>query len=59
MIVVFLILGLVVVGLGIGLVATASAPLGYQDEAGFHFGQQEGAFAGEQLSYSVLEPKPA
>ena len=61
MIAVFLILGLVVVGIGIGLVATASAPLGYQDETGFHLGQPEGEFAGEELSYacSVPEPKPA
>ena len=59
MIAVFLILGLVVVGLGIGLVATARAPLGYQDETGFHLGQKEGVFAGEKLSYRVPEPKLA
>ena len=59
MIAVFFILGLVVVGLGIGLVATARAPLGYQDETGFHFGQKEGAFAGEKSSYRLPEPKMA
>jgi len=41
MIVAFIIVGLVAAGLGIGLVATAKAPLGYQDESGFHYGYEQ------------------
>jgi hypothetical protein len=58
MIAVIIILGLIATGLGFGLFATASAPLGYQDEAGFHFGQNEGA-SEDQFAYRVPEPKLA
>ena len=34
--------GFVVVGLIVGSIATSSAPVGYEDENGFHFGQQAG-----------------
>ena len=43
MIAVLVILGVIAVGLGVGLIATALAPLGYQDATGFHFGQQQGS----------------
>jgi hypothetical protein len=32
--------GLVAAGLTIGLIVTATAPLGYEDDTGFHFGEQ-------------------
>ena len=57
MIVVLFIFGMIATGLGIGLVATALAPLGYQDDTGFHFGQQHGA-AQEEFPY-LPQPKLA
>ncbi len=42
----------------IGLAAAAAAPEGYQDEAGFHFGQPQGT-GEEALVYSVAQPRPA
>jgi len=53
---VLIIFGLIAVGLGIGLIVTATAPLGYQDETGFHFGQQQGA-SREDIPYGVPQPK--
>jgi hypothetical protein len=41
MIAVLILSGLVVGGLILGLFATANAPVGYQDEAGFHYGPEE------------------
>jgi hypothetical protein len=35
--------GLIFAGLAIGLLATITAPLGYEDETGFHLGCEEGA----------------
>jgi hypothetical protein len=51
----------------IGLFATATAPVGYEDQNGFHFGQQQGASVVSrdcapvrQLpSSGQLSPKPA
>ncbi len=34
--------GFTVTGLIVGLFATATAPVGYEDEAGFHFGNEAG-----------------
>ena len=34
--------GTVLVGILIGLFATATAPVGYEDETGFHFGPENG-----------------
>ena len=34
--------GFTVTGLIIGLFATATAPVGYEDESGFHFGNENG-----------------
>jgi hypothetical protein len=58
MIAVLILFGLIAAGLGIGLVATAKAPVGYQDETGFHFGQQNGA-SEETFVYGLAQPKPA
>ena len=41
MIAVLILSGCVAAGLILGLIATATAPLGYQDEAGFHYGPQQ------------------
>ncbi|HET7625743.1 MAG TPA: hypothetical protein VFM25_10820 [Verrucomicrobiae bacterium] len=38
MITALIILGLVATGLAVGFLATATAPMGFQDESGFHFG---------------------
>ena len=38
MIVLFLLLGFVAFGLAVGFLATGTAPEGFQDEAGFHYG---------------------
>jgi hypothetical protein len=54
MIAVLVIFGLIAAALGVGLIATAMAPLGYQDDAGFHFGQQHGA---QQEEFPYL-PQP-
>ena len=58
MIVAFIIFGLVAAGLGIGLVATAKAPLGYQDESGFHYGYTQDAPV-EQIPCRMPQPKLA
>ena len=34
--------GFTVTGLILGLFATATAPVGYEDETGFHFGNENG-----------------
>lgn len=57
MIAVLVIFGMIAAGLGMGLVVTALAPLGYQDDAGFHFGQQQGT-AQEEFPY-LPQPKLA
>jgi hypothetical protein len=38
MITALILLGLVATGLTVGFLATATAPMGFQDESGFHFG---------------------
>jgi hypothetical protein len=58
MIMAYIIFGLVAAGLGIGLVAAAKAPLGYQDESGFHYGYEQDAPV-EQISCRMPEPKLA
>ena len=59
MIVLLIISGLVAAGLIIGLVVTASAPLGYQDENGFHYGQPHGSPEPEapRLPLPAAQPK--
>ena len=43
MIVALIILGFVALGVVIGFFSTATAPVGYEDEQGFHFGPEEPA----------------
>jgi hypothetical protein len=58
MIAVLIIMAFVAAGLIIGLVATAAAPVGYEDETGFHYGpEQDGAH--EELTCGVTQPKLA
>lgn len=45
MTVMLILLGLIAVGLIAELIAVARAPLGYQDESGFHFGRESAAGA--------------
>ncbi len=56
MIAVAVVFGFVAVGLFVGLVATAVAPLGYQDETGFHYGRPEGEPA-EDAPLGLPQPK--
>ncbi|HHY86190.1 MAG TPA: hypothetical protein GYA07_11775 [Verrucomicrobia bacterium] len=41
MIAVLVVLGLIAAGFVIGLIATATAPVGYEDETGFHYGPEQ------------------
>ena len=67
MTVVLFAIGFVLAGLIIGLFATATAPMGYEDENGFHFGQEKGGSAVSRdhaplrhvPSATGLTPKPA
>ena len=58
MIVALTIVGFVVVGLTAGLFLTASAPLGYQDDSGFHYGQPDGKLE-EEIPVGIPQPKLA
>ena len=60
MIAVLIIVGLSAVGLGIGLIAAATAPAGYQDETGFHYGQLDGVREEEGVPCVVprVTPQP-
>lgn len=59
--------GFTVTGLIIGLFATATAPVGYEDESGFHFGSESGQSAPSHEQAPVhplhgaaeFSPKPA
>jgi hypothetical protein len=58
MIVALIILGFVAAGVVLGLVAATSAPVGYQDEAGFHFGGPgKAARTEEGFAYKVSHAK--
>jgi hypothetical protein len=48
--------GLVAAGLIIGFILTAAAPLGYQDDDGFHYGPLE---AEKEIPLAMPEPKTA
>lgn len=56
MIAALIIFGLIAGGYTIGLLAAAAAPVGYQDETGFHYGRQEGATE-EEFPCGVPQPK--
>ncbi len=49
-------LALITGGLGYALHAADRAPLGYEDEQGFHFGQREPEMAPEECLEVVPEP---
>ena len=62
MIVVLSMFGVIAAGLCIGFVVTGRAPLGYEDETGFHFGEQSGGARNQAvpiLRCGVPAPKPA
>jgi len=56
MIALLLVIGFVAIGIVIGLFAATTAPVGYQDETGFHYGPSE---VKEQVVCPVTEPKLA
>ena len=58
MIVALAIVGFVVIGLAIGLIVTATAPIGYQDKAGFHYGRPDGRHE-EDAPLAMPHPKLA
>ena len=49
-------MGFAVAGVVIGMVITKTAPVGYQDEKGFHFGAQQST---ETLAFEVQHAKAA
>lgn len=55
MIAVLTILGFVAAGLLIGFSAMASAPVGFQDDQGFHFGPDQDR-AHEEFASAVSQP---
>lgn len=57
MIALLIVAGLVAAGLIIGFVATAKAPMGFQDETGFHYGPD--TERAEEFQVTVAEPKAA
>ena len=60
MIAVLILSGCVAAGLVLGLIATATAPLGYQDETGFHYGSPNGTVEAEApCPVPVAQPKLA
>jgi len=52
-------LGLIIAGLVTGLLAATTAPLGYEDETGFHFGSESGMDFGEVGSGNAGWAHPA
>jgi hypothetical protein len=65
MIAVLILLGFVAAGILVGLFATAAAPVGYQDEQGFHYGPEHQTAQNKKTakkaaySYGVSEPRLA
>lgn len=56
MIALLILTGLVAAGMMIGLYAATSAPVGYQDEAGFHYGADL-EVNHEEVACGVSEPE--
>lgn len=56
MIIALFIVGLSAIGLIVGLVAASNAPVGYQDDNGFHFGPEH-VTAQEELARGAHQPK--
>ncbi|HZR79024.1 MAG TPA: hypothetical protein VFA58_07430 [Chthoniobacterales bacterium] len=59
MIAVLILSGCVVAGFVLGLVATATAPMGYQDEGGFHYGPVQATREEELPAGAAPQAKPA
>jgi len=58
MIAVIVLLGFAVVGLAVGMIVAASAPVGYQDEKGFHFGPENSVpHTQESFAFEVSHAK--
>ncbi|MEP6662776.1 MAG: hypothetical protein ABJC04_03830 [Verrucomicrobiota bacterium] len=58
MITLLFIIGLVASGLAVLSALIARVPYGYENEAGFHYGQEHGVLA-EETSWVMAEPKIA
>lgn len=56
MIATLVILGLTAVGSVVAMVAATKAPMGYQDETGFHYASEKTVVEAE-ASYDVNQPK--
>ena len=59
MIVALVIAGLVVAGVALGIFAATSAPVGYQDAKGFHFGPDKVTKREEHFAFEVSHAKAA
>ena len=57
MIVALVILGFALAGVVLGLFAVTAAPVGYQDEKGFHFGPDKAVTTEETFALDVSHAK--
>ena len=55
----FIIAGFAVAGMVVGMVVAKTAPVGYQDETGFHFGPDQSAHVSETYAFEVSHAKAA
>ncbi len=58
MMVLLILTGLVATGMFIGLFAATTAPVGYQDESGFHYGPDH-CTSSDDLACGVTQPEMA
>jgi hypothetical protein len=54
-----IIAGFAATGVVLGMVVAKTAPVGYQDEKGFHFGAADSAHAAENYAFEVPHAKAA
>ena len=54
-----IIAGFTVTGVVLGMFVAKTAPVGYQDEKGFHFGIDKSTHTGETYAYEVPHAKAA
>jgi hypothetical protein len=54
-----IIAGFAAAGVVLGMVVAKTAPVGYQDEKGFHFGSADSAHAAENYAFEVPHAKAA
>jgi hypothetical protein len=59
MIVALIILGFALAGVVLGFFAVTAAPVGYQDEKGFHFGPDKAVSTEETFALDVSHAKAA